>query len=118
MAVADLRLLHRLLMLKNEDIRLDMDNERAVWRKIFVNGIFEVSLNRPHFWVIDGLDECSSQNSIASLLGKVSKSFPLRVFITSRPTSEIIRDFGQIKSSMYIGEITADDTRCDIESYI
>jgi len=118
MAVANLRLLDQLLILKSEDVRVDMDNELAIWRKIFVNSIFEVPLSRPHFWVIDGLDECSSQNSLASLLSKVGNSFPLRVFITSRPTSEIVRDLTKIKSSMYIDEITTSDTRYDIENYI
>jgi len=118
MAVADLRLFHRLLVLKNENIRLDVNNELAIWRRIFVNGIFEIQLERPHFWIIDGLDECSSQNRLASFLSKVRNGFPLRVFITSRPTSEIVREFAQLKSTMYIDEMTASDTRSDIGHYI
>ena len=118
MALFDLRIRHRLLLMKNNGIQFDKNNELAVWRKLFLSGIFEVSLDRPHFWVIDALDECNSQHSIVTMLNKVSASFPLRVFMTSRPTSEMIRHFSQLEDLVYTDHITVNDTRGDIELYL
>ena len=118
MALVDLSIRHRLLLMKDDGLRFDKNNDLAIWRKLFLNGIFEVSLDQPHFWVIDALDECSSQYSIVTMLKKAGGSFPLRVFMTSRPTSDIVRDFSQLEDLVYIDEITVNDTRSDIELYL
>ena len=118
MALVDLRIRHRLLVMKADGVRIDKENEVAVWRKVFLGGIFEESLDRPHFWVIDALDECSSQHSIVSMLKKAGGGFPLRVFLTSRPTAELVRCFSQLEDLVYTHEMTVNDTRGDIELYI
>jgi WD40 repeat protein len=118
MAISDLRVAKRLLILKADNVTFDKNNELAIWRKLFMNGIFEISLERTHFWVIDGLDECISQHSIVCLLAKGTNGFPLRVFMTSRPTSDIIRDVLQVKNAVYTDEMAIGDTRVDIEEYV
>lgn len=118
MALTNLCIRQRLLTLKNDNVLLDKEDELALWRKVFLGGVFEVSLGRPHFWVIDALDECNSQNSIVSLLRKAKEGFPLRVFMTSRPTIDIIRSVSQLEDLIYADKMTAEDTRHDIELYL
>jgi WD40 repeat protein len=115
MALLDFRVWQRLLDMKHNDIRFDRENELVVWRKVFLNGILDLSLEKPHFWVIDALDECSSSNSIAAMLAKVPANLPLRVFMTSRRTIETADWFSQLNDLTYADQMIADDTRNDIE---
>ena len=118
MALLDQRIWQLLVTMNEDNTHFDKDNELAVWRKVFVNGVFELSLEQPHFWVIDGLDECSSRNNIVTMIGKANLDFPLRVFMTSRPTAEIAGWFAQLENSIYADQMTMEDTRDDIELYI
>jgi hypothetical protein len=75
---------NKLLEMQSDDVKFDEDNERVIWRKLFLSGIFEINIPR-HYWVIDGLDECSNFASLfAPMLGKLHDSIMLRVFITGR----------------------------------
>ncbi len=118
MAVIDLRVRSHLMAMKHDEVRLDKENDLSVWRKVYLYGIFELVLDRPFFWVIDALDECSSQSNIISLLGKAYGIFPLRVFVSSRATPEISRNFSQLEELIYADELTPNDTRGDIELYL
>lgn len=118
MALTDLRVLRRLLALKEESVKWDRNNENSIWRKLFLRGIFEVSLDRPHFWVIDGMDESTSSVNIMSLLHNDFNGFPMRVFMTSRPTSDMVRAVSHLKSKIYIHQMTVEDTQSDIQLYL
>ena len=118
MALGDASIRGELLIMKDHGVRFDQENETVVWRKIFLGGVFQVSLNQPHFWVIDALDESASQNSILSMLKQIPGNFPLRVFMTSRPTNDVAKRFSSLSALTYADEITANDTRDDIELYL
>ncbi|KAF4632698.1 hypothetical protein G7Y89_g5428 [Cudoniella acicularis] len=45
---------------QENDVRFGQDNERTVWRKLFLSGIFQTELPR-HYWVIDGLVEAKAR---------------------------------------------------------
>ncbi len=108
----------RLLAIMEDGVRLDKDNELTVWRKVFLSGIFEVCLDRPHFWVIDALDECNSQNNLLAMLKKVSAGFPLRIFMTSRRTVDMDRSLSQVRNLIHADEMTVKDTHDDIKLYL
>ncbi|TVY14338.1 Vegetative incompatibility protein HET-E-1 [Lachnellula arida] len=118
MSLDDVRISQKILLLKEESVRFDLNNELAIWRKLFLGGIFEISVSRPHFWVIDGLDECNSPVNIMSLLSNGTSGFPLRVFMTSRPTSNVVREVSHLGGLVHIHEMTAQDTCGDIELYL
>jgi WD40 repeat protein len=118
MALLDFRVWQRLLEMKHNNIQFDKENDLLVWRKVFLNGILDLGLENPHFWVIDALDECSSSNSIAAMLVKAPPKFPLRVFMTSRRTTETAEWFFQLNDLIYADQMTVDDTRDDIELYL
>ena len=114
MACSDARVRETLLEMQKDDITFDYANERVIWRKLFLSGIFSKRLLN-HYWVIDALDECRNPASFFDLmLARLDKSIPLRILIVSRGTSELRRWFlglGQFQSET----ISPVDTLPDIE---
>jgi hypothetical protein len=119
MACTDTRVCDMLLEMQDE-INFDKYDERAIWRKIFLFGIFQIKIPR-HYWVIDALDECTNPLLLIGLLAKLDESTPLRVLITSRKTSEL--ELGrQFRFSslrrFQINKISTADTVSDIKLLI
>ena len=118
MALNDHEIRECLLNLQREDVQFDLDDEQAIWRKLFVAGIFRSSLPRqPHYWVLDAIDECSQSAAIFPLLAKIDGSSPLRVFVTSRDSNELTRSSVQLKSRVLSEEFSAKDNLNDIQAY-
>ncbi|KAI0864304.1 NACHT and WD domain protein [Xylaria cubensis] len=106
----------KLLQLKNEGVQLDFDNPRAIWRSLFISGIFEVTFPR-QYWIIDGLDECSDmEHFFKPILGKLSSEIPVRFLITSRETAELKTHFFELGPDRVATEaIMISDTQSDIK---
>ena len=98
--------------------QLDRDNELAVWKRLFVQCIFEVPLEKPSFWILDALDESSGHYSITHLLTKVSGRCPVKIFMTTRPSVESQRDLMHPQKLGIVEEISINDTAKDIELYL
>ncbi|KAJ9143353.1 GPI inositol-deacylase [Pleurostoma richardsiae] len=82
-----------ILQMRADEIRLDNVEERALWRVLFLSGIFETTTTR-HFWVIDALDECSNPSFLLnSALSRRDGFSPLRVLITGRDTTDLHHGF-------------------------
>ena len=96
----------------------DKDDEGTIWRKLFVNGMLKTKLRRPQYWVIDALDECVAHEKIFPLLLKFDSAFPVRIFITSRFTPEIDRQFIRLGQSVIRDQISPMDTQSDIQLYL
>ena len=118
MACSNVEVRKTLLALHADGLSVDKDNERAVWRKFFLEGVLQAKLTQPHYWVIDALDECSKAQSFLSIFGSIESQIPLRIFITSRKTQEIERAFVQLGPKIMHLEILASDTLEDIKSFI
>jgi hypothetical protein len=93
MATVNIKIQEELLSMIQEGETFDKDNDRTIWGTIFVTRIFRLEVQQPHFWVIDVIDECLNYSDLFSLISKVDKKFPLRVLISSRPSSSIARFF-------------------------
>ncbi|KAI0432790.1 hypothetical protein F5Y09DRAFT_339347 [Xylaria sp. FL1042] len=50
----------------------DKDDERTIWRKFFMNEIFNLHLQKPQYWVVDGLDECVATREGDTSLSRTS----------------------------------------------
>ncbi|KAJ5682334.1 hypothetical protein N7462_005499 [Penicillium macrosclerotiorum] len=109
----------KLLEMRTDDVNFDEDNERAIWRKLFLNSIFKVDIPC-HFWVLDGLDECINFSFLfAPILAKLPDSSPIRVFITSRFTLDLDKQFLSLGSHKYSSEtISLEDTLPDIKALV
>jgi WD40 repeat protein len=115
MACTNVQVRETLLEMQKDDIEFNNDNERTLWRKLFLSGIFQTEFPR-HYWVIDALDECEDFTSLFDLmLAKLDKSIPLRILITSRETSELEKRFSNLDTHLFQSErISAEDTLPDI----
>ncbi|KAI9778642.1 MAG: hypothetical protein M1816_004005 [Peltula sp. TS41687] len=116
MACTNIQVREMLLEMQKDDIQIDNDNERAIWRKLFLSGIFQTKFPR-QYWVIDALDECVNFASLFdSMLAKLDESIPLRILITSRETSELRKHFFDLGAHRFQSErISITDTLPDIK---
>ncbi|OJD13314.1 hypothetical protein AJ78_06218 [Emergomyces pasteurianus Ep9510] len=108
-----------LLAMHSDGIDFDNGDERTIWRKIFLSGIFQENLS-PQYWVIDALDECADFVSFfGPMLAKLDTSLPLRILITSRATPELQRQFSSLGAERFFCEqISAADTLHDVRMFV
>lgn len=107
-----------LQQMQRENIHLDEDDEKALWRNLFINRIFSLNLNKTVFWVVDALDECADHTKLFGLLKLMRPHYSIRIFITSRPSAEFRTQFSQLPQktiSVNPEEIYPEDTQQDIK---
>lgn len=86
--------IRRIIMSMAEDgFRMNLEDHHMIWASIFVDQIFKAEQARPHYWVIDALDECMSKSipALVSMLASLSSRNPLRIFVSSRPGGQLER---------------------------
>ncbi|KAI1322656.1 hypothetical protein F5Y16DRAFT_35563 [Xylariaceae sp. FL0255] len=86
-------LMEKMTHLVEEALDLESADPRIIWERVFKFLVFKSDLHTPVYWVIDGLDENEDPRGLVRLLFDISTSFPIRIFITSRQTSEIASAF-------------------------
>lgn len=118
MALSSMQVRKKLLLLEASGATLEKNDDRAIWRKLFLGGIFQSAVVQPQYWVIDALDECNKFQSLFSTLLNIEDGIPLRIFITSRKTPDIERLFGQLGENVTHLEISASDTVGDMQLFI
>ena len=118
MASSNTEIRRKVLSLHEEGVVIDKSDGRAVWRTIFVARIFRTELRQPHYWIIDGLDECTNYLTLFPLLGKLDRQFPLRIFVASRPHLSIERSFSQEGIHNVQESVTRHNSLGDIELFI
>lgn len=114
MALVNIKIREELLAMIRAGETFDKENDRTIWRTVFVTRIFRIEVQQPHFWVIDAIDECSNHSGLFSLISKVDKKFPLRVLISSRPSVPIERFFNQEKILFSSLETSSKESKADI----
>ncbi|KAL9133197.1 MAG: hypothetical protein Q9175_005628 [Cornicularia normoerica] len=118
MAYANRSIRQKILLMQQEGILINRSDEGSVWRAVFLARIFRSELRQPHYWVIDGLDECDNYGALFPLLGKLDKSFPLKVFITSRPSLAIERYLHQERVKTVTESVERTSSLHDIELFL
>ena len=108
---------YQLLDMQQAGEFVDKNDERSLWRTIFVNRIFRVELRQRHRWVIDALDECSNSNALIPLLSKIDKQFLLHTFLTSRPSLHLDMLFEKEKIPRITASTTEATSLSDIRLY-
>jgi hypothetical protein len=93
-----------------------MWDEKKIWRQLFLEFYFRRSSLVPEFWVIDALDECQKLNSLFGFLAQTPPH--LRIFVTSRATSEIRKGFDKLSNYTEIYQLQPDDTLQDLAIFI
>ena len=108
----------KLLEMQEDDVQIDEENHQSIWRKLFMDIIFQENLYRPHFWVIDALDESRGHLDFFRLISNVKTAFPLRIFVTSRPSLELRSQLQSVYPPMEIQGVLPENTIGDIKRYI
>lgn len=108
----------RFLEMHESDIQFDKENFQSIWRILFVGGVFQAKLIKPHFWVLDGLDECSHYCDLFSLLAKISPAFSLQIFLTSRPSPVLRASLNGNSLEAAVHEVGPETTLEDIKLYV
>ena len=107
-----------ILMMAREGEYYNKDDYHTIWRTFFLTRICRTAFRRPHYWVIDALDECHKYATLFQLLSKIDKRFPLQVFLTSRPSQFIQRLFLQEKIPVLEEQIKTEDSLKDIKLFL
>ncbi|KAF2133160.1 hypothetical protein P153DRAFT_331614 [Dothidotthia symphoricarpi CBS 119687] len=97
----------------------DQDDARAIWTRIFMGGLFQVSMSTPQYWVIDAIDECIDYFELFTFLKAQKSRFPIRIFMTSRKLPDMSRLTRLLEGcDTAVIQIPINDTMKDIELYI
>jgi WD40 repeat protein len=108
------------LLLEMDDTECSFNPEsfQSIWRTLFVGGVFQTKALKPHFWVIDGLDECTDYIELFPLLANIKSTYPLQIFISSRHIPEAQNSFAShgLKAEMY--HLNRENTAGDIKRYV
>ncbi|KAH0499405.1 hypothetical protein TgHK011_006605 [Trichoderma gracile] len=116
MALNDTAVRRRIFKLQDNSVSWQLHDEKSIWRKLFVDGIFKARFKSPHYWLIDGLDECSGASALFKLLEQLPDA--IRVFVTSRNTPEIERGIGSLGFRVVTHPLSISDTAMDIQAVI
>lgn len=108
MSLNDPTIAQRVLQLDQDGESWDQNDDRMIWRKLFVSAIFKLNTISSHIWVIDALDECVKGPSWFKLLPQLPSG--LRLFITSRGTDEIERGITSLGPRVVTRSLTNHDT--------
>ncbi|KAL2069213.1 hypothetical protein VTL71DRAFT_15551 [Oculimacula yallundae] len=110
-----------LLEISSDDIFLDKDDYRGIWRRLFVGGIFLISFSTTYYWVLDALDECNIVekrmfDNFFSMLGKIDHTLPLKVFVSSRSSVDLERFFSSLSYTQT--RVSVEDSQHDIRIFV
>jgi WD40 repeat protein len=111
-------ILQKVLEIWAKDGQLAKADYRTIWRKLFLDGLLRVKLDRPQYWVIDALDECKSEFELVDLLLKVAEMCSVHIFLTSRNGFGIHKQMVQPKVQVISEQIRAKDTEADISLFL
>lgn len=108
MALNDTAVRRLIFKLEDNSVSWQLHDEKTIWRKLFVEGIFQAQLKSTHCWLIDGMDECSDASAFFKLASQVPDS--VRIFVTSRNAPEIERGISSMGDRVVTHPIAIEDT--------
>ncbi|KAI3528266.1 hypothetical protein CABS03_05843 [Colletotrichum abscissum] len=104
-----------------EDNRtLKFEDHYLLWATLFNECIFKAKFDRPQFWVIDAIDECSSEDlpGLISMLSHMEQTLPIRVLVTSRPGGQV-RRYLTLERTDFVEIVTGEEGSLrDIEVFV
>ena len=118
MAFSNAAIRETFLEMQDDDVRIDEENHQSIWRKLFIGGILQLKLYKTHYWVLDAIDECKKSIDLLPLISKTSSSFPLRIFLTSRPNLELQCQLQPLDPPVEIQQVLPEHTLNDIMLYV
>jgi WD40 repeat protein len=92
----------------------------ALWEKIFRGALFNTTLGKTLYWVIDGLDESEPEAipMIFQCLRGLDPQLRLKILLVSRPTTDITMRVRQLPQKCTAHQLSVLDTYNDIRAYV
>jgi WD40 repeat protein len=92
---------------------------RNLWQWLFKQTLFQLDLDYPLYWVIDGVDEADRPGSVIKLLSELYLTrIPLRVLLVSRKTHSISSAFQKLAKQVHMETIHTEGNIHDFRAYI
>lgn len=119
MAQMHIEVLTKVLEICGKEEGLAKSDFRTLWRKLYLEGLLKIKLNRPQFWVIDALDECKASSELVSMLLKITEISSIRILLTSRDRFEVHKYITPSPTSKVIQEAIREvDVKGDIAMFL
>ncbi|KIW73236.1 hypothetical protein PV04_01370 [Phialophora macrospora] len=99
-----------ILAASSGDDQLAEGDHRLLWQRLFETAFFSKDLKRPLFWVIDGLDESDSPETVIGLLEElISKSrTTMKILVTGRRSQTLTLRFRKLQRHLKVDVIDAE----------
>ncbi|KAJ9609217.1 hypothetical protein H2200_006989 [Cladophialophora chaetospira] len=94
-----------------EDSQLDKSDYRLLWQRLFETHFFTNDLKHPLFWVVDGLDESESPDSVIGLLEDLlsrSKT-TIKILVTGRRSETLALRFKKLQRHLKVDVIDSEN---------
>ena len=108
----------RLEELCDTGARLEKNDVKSLWQKLFLSAWDRLEANRPIYIVVDGLDESDSPQTLMALLSSTPPCTPLRLLIVSRSSPALSSCFDKFPESMPVTRMSAESTGKDIPLFV
>lgn len=118
MASVNYEIRQSILTMVREGENYNKDDSNMIWRAFFLTRICRTEFQRPHYWVIDALDEFNDHAVLFQLLSRIDCKIPLRVFITSRPSPSIQKLFLKFRIPVFEEQVKIGDSLEDIKLFL
>lgn len=108
----------RLVRLSEDGFNAETES-RVLWQKLFSLSLFGMRIFMPLYWVIDGLDEADTPQTLLSLLAAISNSNQaIRIIFVSRKSQALTLAFERLATSIDTRHINFDELVQDLQAYI
>lgn len=91
---------------------------QVLWSRIFEGILFKIELDRPLYWILDGLDEADNPVPLINLLLGARPRSPIRIFMTSRPASNLLILASAKKPVLRHLPLTDRESKDDVDLFI
>jgi WD40 repeat protein len=90
-----------------------------IWEKIFSGVLLKMTIARPIYCIVDGLDEADSVQPLLRCLGRLrSPTVVLKILFMSRPSRPVEEALADLRLGFFRYSMTPLDTRDDIRNFV
>ncbi|PTB65337.1 hypothetical protein BBK36DRAFT_1204982, partial [Trichoderma citrinoviride] len=116
MGLQDAQVRRAIVRLQEGGVSWEGQTDKLIWRKLFQEAIFNIKSPLTHFWIIDGLDECSGASDIYQFFEQLPQH--VRVLIASQHTPEIQEGMLSLGQRVAIRMVGTEHTASDMRSVV
>jgi WD40 repeat protein len=110
---------HRLAFLSAAPDFNQMRDESEMWKKLFIRQLFQMTLSKPMYWIVDGIDECHSPNLLLRMMATLSgANLPLRIMFLSRRSDVLSKSFTELSRFLGVTEVNIEADTNDLRRYV